>query len=147
MEEEEEEAIPVKAATPQYAVGSYVVATYDDEWYIALVEGEEPEEETAGFTMLKYMERKGRNQFVWGTAKDTLKTNNKDIVRQVDPPVPVSSRLWGLDKDEVKDVENRMRVKWSIIVLFCPFFSFSVHIFCHSCLGPKVGHFGAFNNY
>jgi len=32
---------------------------YDKAWYVAQVEGEEPEEETEGFTLLKYMERKG----------------------------------------------------------------------------------------
>jgi len=128
LEEQEEVPNPTKD-TPLYSVGSYVVATYDDEWYVALVEGEEPEDESPGFTMLKYMERKARNQFVWGTAKDTLKTNNRDIVMQVEPPIPVSSRFWGLPKEVVKDIENRMRVKWSIIDLFFPFIFLSVTIF------------------
>ncbi len=44
------------------------------------MEGEEPEEETEGYTLLKYMERMGNNQFVWGSGKDTLKTINKDIL-------------------------------------------------------------------
>ena len=68
--------------------------------------------------MLKYMERKGRNQFVWGTARDTLKTNNRDIIREVEAPIPVSSRLFGLPKDVVKDIENIMRVKkWVVYYL------------------------------
>jgi hypothetical protein len=105
---------------PLYAVGTYVAAVYDSEWYVAQVEGEEPENECDGFTLLKYMERKGNNQFVWGAAKDKLKTINSDIIRVVDPPIPVSSRLWGLPKDVVKDIEKRMRVKWSIIFISCP---------------------------
>ena len=57
-----------------FPVGSFVVAVYDKAWYVAQVEGEEPEEETEGFTLLKYMERKGVNQFVWGKVSDRLKT-------------------------------------------------------------------------
>ncbi len=53
-----------------FPVGSCVAAVYDDELYVAQVEGREPE----GYTLLKYMERKGNNQFVWGSGKDTLKT-------------------------------------------------------------------------
>jgi hypothetical protein len=67
MEENEE---PQPKKTPEYAVGSYVVAVYDGNWFIAQVEGEEPENECEGFTLLKYMERRGNNQFVWGEAKD-----------------------------------------------------------------------------
>jgi hypothetical protein len=33
----------------------------------------------------------------------------------VEPPIPVSSRLWGLPKDVVKEVEKLFRVLWSII--------------------------------
>jgi hypothetical protein len=79
------------------------------------VEGEEPEEETEGFTLLKYMERKGVNQFVWGKVSDRLKTLYTDILLKVEPPIPVSSRLWGLPKDVVKEVEKLFRVLWSII--------------------------------
>ena len=33
----------------------------------------------------------------------------------MEPPIPVSSRLWGLPKDVVKEVEKLFRVLWSII--------------------------------
>jgi hypothetical protein len=46
-----------------FPVRSYVAAVYDGDWYVAQVEGEE----TEGYTLLKYMERKGNNQFVWGS--------------------------------------------------------------------------------
>jgi hypothetical protein len=49
-----------------------VVTTYDDEWYIALVEGEEPDEETPGFTMLKYMERRNLLTCLSGGQQRTL---------------------------------------------------------------------------
>ena len=51
-------------AAEAYQVGSFVVAIYDGTWYIAQVEGEEPEEETEGYSLLKYMNKVGNNQFV-----------------------------------------------------------------------------------
>ncbi len=79
---------------------------------MAQVEGEEPEEETEGYTLLKYMERKG----------NTLKTINKDILCIVDPPIPVSSRLWGLPKDVVKSIEKILKGKWSVLLVLNRFF-------------------------
>jgi len=61
-----------RARPANFAVGSFVVAVFDKAWYVAQVEGEEPEEETEGFTLLRYMERKGANQFVWGKKSDRL---------------------------------------------------------------------------
>jgi len=132
-EEEEEEVddmddVDVPKAPPLYAVGSYVAAVYDREWYVAQVEGEEPENECPGFTLLKYMERKGNNQFVWGSGKDTLKTINRDILRKVDPPIPVSSRLWGLSKEDAKDVDRLLRVQWSIIVLLLNLLEYQTYL-------------------
>ena len=59
-------------------VGQYVVAIYDNMWYIAMVECEDPDEENDGYTLLKYMKRKGENCLVWGKT-DLLKTKNSDI--------------------------------------------------------------------
>ncbi len=59
--------------------------------YIGPVEAEEPEEETAGFTLIKYMDRKVHNKFVWGVCEDIYKTNNSDILLKVDQPIPVVS--------------------------------------------------------
>ena len=47
-------------------VGQYVVALYNKVWNIAVIEGEDPEEEKGGYTLLKYMERKGDNSFLCG---------------------------------------------------------------------------------
>ena len=117
-DDEEEEDVDEPGpgcAQPAHKVGQFVVAMYDSTWYIAQVEGEEPENECEGFTLLKYMERKGHNQFVWGQVSDQLKTINTDILLTVEPPVPISSRFLGLPKDVVKEVEKLLRVKWSII--------------------------------
>jgi hypothetical protein len=105
-----------------FDVGSFVVAVYDKMWYLAQVEGEEPEEECEGLTLLKYMERRGNNQFIWGQVSDKLKTLNSDILLKVEPPIPVSSRLWGLPKNVLKEVERLFRVLWSIIFSFSQIF-------------------------
>ncbi len=58
---------PSSGNTDLYPVGSWVVAVYKveslAEWYVAQVEGEEPEEEEEGYTLLNYMERCCFNQF------------------------------------------------------------------------------------
>ena len=87
-----------------YQVGSFVVAIYENHWYIAQVEGEDPDEETEGFTLLHYMDLKGFNQFSWGEKKDILKTNDKDIICAVSPPIPVSSRAMGLKREDLDKV-------------------------------------------
>lgn len=85
---EEEESVPVVRKEPEFRVGTYVAAVYDSQWYIAQVEAEEPENECEGFTLLRYMQRKGPNQFVWGEKVDTLKTINEDILSKLPPPHP-----------------------------------------------------------
>jgi hypothetical protein len=99
-EEEMDDIMATKPSAPLYAVGSYVAAMFDQDWYVAQVEAEEPENECPGFTLLKYMvmEIKGHNQFVQGSGKDTLKTINSDVLMVIDPPIPVSSRLWACPK-------------------------------------------------
>jgi hypothetical protein len=115
-----------------FAVGAFVVAVYDKQWYLAQVEGEEPDEESEGLTLLKYMERRGNNQFIWGQTCDRLKTLDSDILLRVEPPIPVSSRLWGLPKDVLKEVEKLFRVLWSIIFIFIIFsnMGFVFNSFC-----------------
>ncbi len=105
----------LQRAQVNFAVGSFDVAVYDKALYVAQVEGDEPEEETEGFTLLKYIERKDMNQVVWGKKLDRLKTLHTDILLKEEPPIPVSSRLWGLPKDVAKEVEKLFRMLWSII--------------------------------
>jgi hypothetical protein len=105
-----------------------VVAVYDKTWYLAQVEGEEPENECEGFTLLRYMERKGHNKFVWGEVKDMLKTINSDILLMVDPPLPNTSRFYGLPKDILKKVETLFMVKWSFILNHVFIYNFELGI-------------------
>jgi hypothetical protein len=123
---------------PDYPIGSFVVAVYDKLWYIAQVEGEDPEEEYAGFTLLKYLSRIGPNQFFWAEDSDHLKTLNADILLKVDALVPVSSRFLGLPKDIVKKVEQLLRVQWSIIADFLCFISTSLFEDCLTMVMVKV---------
>ncbi len=89
---------------------------YDGSWYVGQVEGEDPDEETQGFTLIQYMERKGDNKFVW-SKKDMLKTLNTDILLKTEPPIPVSSRgFWGLPQQTLKIVEKLVK-EWSILIL------------------------------
>ncbi len=97
QEEEEDEDlpdIPVTKPVP-FPVGSFVAAVYERHWYISQVEGEEPENDCDGFILLKYMQRIGNNQFIWGRVPDLLKTIHFDILLKTDPPIPVSNRYWG----------------------------------------------------
>lgn len=106
---------PELASTqPEYPVGYYVVAMYEKQWYIAQVEGEDPEDETPGCTLLKYMARKGDNRFLW-SKPDVFKTRNCDILLRTDPPIPVSARgFWGHPRSVVKEIEKLVKGKWSI---------------------------------
>lgn len=122
-EESRERAVEDEEAEEEYRIGSFVVAMYEKFWYIAQVEGEEPEDECEGFTLLKYMVRVGPNQFVWGDKADRLKTLNSDILLRVEAPIPVSNRFFGMPGHIVKKIELMLRVLWSIIADFIYFFN------------------------
>lgn len=58
----------------------------------------------------------GKNQFFWADKPDILHTLNSDIIMVTSPPIPVSSRYNGLNKDNLAEVEKRSRV--SVVVVF-----------------------------
>jgi hypothetical protein len=119
----DEDEIPVPSASVgrdggecDFSVGSFVVAIYDDLWYIAQVESEQPEDKIPGCILLKYMTRKGFNQFHWDDkVQDLLRTDRRDIIMPIDPPIPVSNRYWGLPKEKLQELQKNSRVNWSII--------------------------------
>jgi hypothetical protein len=78
------------------------------------------------------MERRRNNQFIWGQTCARLKTLDSDILLRVEPSIHVSSRLWGLPKDVLKEVEKLFRVLWSIIFIFIIFskMGFVFNSFC-----------------
>lgn len=87
------------------------------------MEGEESDEEIDGLTLLRYMDRKGPNQFFWDKKPDILKTNNNDIIQPIDPPVPVSSRYSGVPKKVAADLDRHLRplIMWFDLQSFSPF--------------------------
>lgn len=100
----------------EFAVGSFVVAMYEGTWYVGQVEGEEPDQEVEGFTLVKYMEKKGENRFYF-SQKDLLRTLNSDILLRIDPPIPVTNRgFWGLPQDILKKVGQLVKA-WFILKL------------------------------
>lgn len=109
---------------PTYAVGEFVIAMYDGLWYIGVVEGEDPEEEVEGFTLIQYFERKGDNRFVRSN-KDLLKTLNSDILLTIDPPIPVSHRdFWGVPLNTLKIIEKLVK-EWFLLFSWHFFIAFS----------------------
>ncbi len=118
---EDEDEGQEAAGAKDFTVGSYVAAVYDQLWYVAQVEGEEEEEETEGFTLLRYMKRKGNNQFYWDNKIDILKTNNRDILLSTEAPIPVSSRYWGMPKNVAAalDILLRSPILWLKIFKLC----------------------------
>lgn len=105
-------------------VGQYVAAAYNKEVFLAVVEGEDPDEEKPGYTLLKFLEKKGKNQYVWGKL-DLLHTADEDILCRVHAPVPVSNRCLGLTSDDfnlVKKIANKM------VYLHYSIWTFLIHL-------------------
>ena len=65
-------------------VGEYVAARYRDIVYEGMVEGEDPDDERDNFTLIKNMEKKGPNKYVWGKL-DLLYTSDNDLLCRVFP--------------------------------------------------------------
>ena len=86
-------------------VGEYVAARYGDTVYVGIVEGVDPEDERDNYTLVKYMEKKGPNEYVWGKL-DLLYTADDDLLCRVDPVVPVNNRTLGLNQDDFKKIKN-----------------------------------------
>lgn len=85
----------------------YVAACYDKDWYIAQVIGttdigDPPNVST--YYHLRFTENKGLNKFSWPKKPDEVPVLLDDILCIIDPPIPVSSRHIGLEKDAHKMV-------------------------------------------
>jgi hypothetical protein len=96
----------------KFMPGKYVIAKYDNEWYVAQVV-ENQEEVQLGYTRLHYMTKKGRNHFTWGTAtkkEDILNTLHEDILLEIPPPVPVTSRFLGVSDKHAIEAERLLSV-------------------------------------
>ena len=77
-----------------------------------MVEGEDTDDERDNFTLIKYMEKKGPSEYVWGKL-DLLYTADDDLLCRVDPVVLVNNRTLALNQDDSKNIKILPR-KWFI---------------------------------
>lgn len=98
-------------------VNDYVAAVYEKEWFVAFVleaptTDSDDSDDDLGVTApvyyykLRFMEKKGKNKFIWPQKHDEMLVITDDILCTVAPPVPVSSRHVGLVQPDVKNVEK-----------------------------------------
>lgn len=93
---------------PEPKRGDYVAAIYENEWYLTTVISisKMPPPINAQYFHLKFTEIKGENKFQWPSKEDEIPIIREDILCVVPPPIPVSSRHIGLDKDAYKKVKK-----------------------------------------
>jgi len=95
------ESLPELQAT-NYKTGQFVVAVYEEEWFLAEVALEQ-EDVAKGYTRLKYMAIKGVNSFCWGLRPDIHVACNEDILLPVIPePINNRGHLGLTKKDHTK---------------------------------------------
>jgi hypothetical protein len=119
LEDEENEDLPDLLPTQQARrkAGTFVVALYEGEWFLAQV-CEEQEDVAVGYTRLSYMVLKGRNCFAWGEKPDLVVTLEEDIILEKLQPDLLNSRgHMGLNKKDLKSVLSIM------VVVFLHLFS------------------------
>lgn len=83
------------AVDPDYPVKSFVIAVYQDQWYLGQVlckEAEPEAEESDRYVLLSFMERnKDKNSFKWPNRMDMLNMLKDDILFCCQPPTPGAS--------------------------------------------------------
>ena len=112
--------------------GSYVVALYEEQAFLAEVSQDQSDVEV-NYTRLNFMKINGMNRFIWGKP-DILVTLNTDIIMKRVEPIPVNSRgCLGLKEADMKklfDLQNQMVVLYSFSFLHSlPFFFFHIYLF------------------
>jgi hypothetical protein len=117
QEEEEDEELPDVDGPGTSRMGSYVVAAYEGQWFIAEILRDQ-KGVAKGYTRLSYMLIKGNNSFSWGDKPDIHVALNEDILLESVVPEPVNSRgHLGLKKKDLKTVVSRM-----VVAYFLPHF-------------------------
>ena len=109
----------------RYQAGTFVVAKYDKEWFIAQVENSQVNV-PSGYTRLRYMSKKGYNRFVW-EKPDILDTLDLDILLTIPDPIPVASRFMGLNESTAKQADRLLVVH--VVSLFFTFKISSLKIY------------------
>jgi hypothetical protein len=105
-EEDDNEELP--DILPTRKSGSFVVALYEGQWFLAEV-CRDQDDIAAGYTRLNYLVIKGVNSFAWGNKPDMFVTLNEDIILDAVVPEPLNNRgHLGLAKADLKNVLSWM---------------------------------------
>jgi hypothetical protein len=119
---EETEELP-DLEIPRRNLGSYVVAVYEEEWFLAEISKDQAQV-AKGYTRLKYMVKKGTNSFAWGAKDDIHVALDVDIILEPVIPEPVNSRgNLGLKKKDFDKVLSLMVVvHFPFLIIWLTFF-------------------------
>ena len=123
-----------------FPLESFVIAVYQDQWYVAQVldkETEETAEKGDDYLILSFMEQvPGRNSFKWPEKKDILNTLKDDVIYKLKQPPAISTTtsssrvtfmLTGKDFDQAKQTFIFYQAYYPTkIYLYLTFFSLSV---------------------
>jgi hypothetical protein len=123
-EEAKAEELPDLVGTSRIP-GSFVVAIYEEEWYIAKV-CKDQSNTVSGCVTLSYMSKKGTNSFLWLSKADLHPTLVEDIILEPVAIEPVNSRghLGLKKKDFSKLISLTVVVYMSNILTVIIFFPF-----------------------
>ena len=115
MENESDEELPdLEVGIGRKIAGSYVVATYEEQWFLAQVCVDQTNVKK-GYTKLSYLSLRGPNSFVWGEKPDVMETLNIDILMEkVVPELQNNRGHLGLNK---KDLRSLLSLK---VVVYLP---------------------------
>lgn len=86
--------------------GNYVVAIYDNEWYVGEIIETDETDKTAEINFMKKKVYKGRTQFSWPSREDVLWIEYNDIVMEVQKPIPVDrfQRFFTLSSGDLEKI-------------------------------------------
>jgi hypothetical protein len=132
-DEEEQEELP-DLDRPIRKAGTFVVALYEGQWFLAEVCADQ-KNVGKGYVRLNYMVLKGTNCFAWGAKPDLVVTLEEDIILDGVVPEPLNSRgHWGLTKNDLKKIPPSMVVVYlpillTFFVIFLGFFKGRFYIF------------------
>jgi hypothetical protein len=126
FEDEVEAVLQGAEELPTVNAGTYVVAVYEQQWFLAEVSRDQSQVKR-GYTKLEYLVIKGTNAFSYPSKPDLHITLDEDIIIKNVSPEPVNSRgCLGLNKKDLGKVLTLMVVFISssfstYLVKFSPF--------------------------
>ena len=83
-----------------YEIGKWVAVKFNKQWYLGeVVDTSDNEIE------IRCMGITGGNKFAW-PEKDVCWYENSDIICSIEPPTPVSHRVFGLCREDLEKVKE-----------------------------------------